>query len=429
MKRMKVAAGLVAVLSLAACGGGGGGTEPSGENQAQESKTLRVWLMNGSAPEALVTKVNQQFESTHKGYKVKYEVQEWNGIQDKLTTALASKTPPDVVELGNTQTPAFSSEAVLAELDQYKDKLNADKWLEGLAATGVWEDKIYATPFYAANRVVAYRTDLFDKAGLKPPTTFDEWVETGKALRAKNKNIKDFTPLYTAGQNWYAQLSFIWDNGGEIAVKEGETWKATLDTPEAQKGFENYKTLFTELGSPLSPADRDEGTPQQFELFAKGNIGMMISAPWEIGSAVAANKKLEGKVSAFSIPGQSGPAPVFLGGSNLAVPAGSANADAAADWLSLMLSDETQKELASTNKVVPGITGLGDLSGGDPIVQAMLTSSQNGKVTPADPRWASVEAGTNPIKEAMTAVLSGSKPVDAATKDASTGISEALNAS
>ena len=56
--------------------------------------------------------------------------------------------------------------------------LNGDQWLPSLKASGEWDGKQYSTPFYAANRMVVYRTDMFQQAGISsPPTSRDEWLD------------------------------------------------------------------------------------------------------------------------------------------------------------------------------------------------------------------------------------------------------------
>jgi N,N'-diacetylchitobiose transport system substrate-binding protein len=420
-RKSLIAGSIVTVImagALAACGG----DKPSG--QTPSGGTLTVWLMNGSAPDALVKQLNTEFEAAHAGWHVNYQVQQWNGIQDKLTTGLASNDPPDIVELGNTQAPKFVKAGALADLSSSKSALAGDKWLAGLAATGIGDGKPFATPFYGANRIVIYRKDLFQKAGITAtPTSITELIDAGKKLQTVSKDSK-FQALYLPGQSWYTLLSFIWAHGGDVAVKDGNTWKGALDTPQAQAGFTDYLNLFKTLSK--APADADEATPQQATVFAQGKVGMFIGLPWEIGTATDAkdgNPDLKDKIGTFPIPSSAGgPAPVFLGGSNLAISAGSKNSKAAQDWLALMLSDKYQRMLAS-NGVVPGITGLGDSIYGDNEAAKVMAAAAaaGGKVTPPDPAWAAVEAGTNPIKDAMTAVLRG-QDIAAVTKQASEAI-------
>jgi len=414
---------VTASLALSGCssssddGGSDGGT-----------KKLTVWLMSGSAPDPLVGKINTDFTKSHEGWTVDYQVQQWDGIQDKLTTALAGNNPPDIVELGNTQSPRFVESGALADLSKSKDDLNGKNWLDGLAATGEKDGKTFATPFYAANRIVVYRKSMFTKAGITaPPKTIDELIAAGKKLQTANASNKQFQALYLPGQSWYTALSWVWARGGDVAKDNGGKWTGTLDSPEAQQGFTDYAKVYKALSK--APADQDEANPQQSTVFAKGNVAMFIGLPWEIGTATApegGNPKLKDDIGTFEIPGPSGPAPVFLGGSNLGVAAASPNVDAATDWLKLMLGDKYQTELASAG-VVPALTNLGDTIYGDneaaKVMAAAATSG--GKVTPVTPAWAAVESGTNPIKNALTKVLRGTD-VASATKEASTSITDTM---
>lgn len=417
-----VALSVVTALALAGCG--------DDDKDESSGGTLTVWLMNGSAPDALIQQINAEFEQSHAGTKVNYQVQQWNGIQDKLTTALASNDPPDIVELGNTQAPKFAAAGALGEINaSAKTAMSGDKWLSGLAATGVADGKTYAAPFYGANRIVVYRKDLFEKAGITgTPKSLAELIDAGKKLQTANAADADFQALYLPGQSWYTLLSFIWANGGDVAVKDGKAWKGALDTPEAQAGFTDYASLYKALSK--APADADEATPQQATVFAKGKVGMFIGLPWEIATATDAktgDPALKDKIGTFAIPSpKGGPAPVFLGGSNLAISAGSKKAKAAQDWLALMLSEKYQKQLAA-NGVVPGITGLGDSVYGDNEAAKVMAAAaaSGGRVTPVTPVWASVEAGTNPLKDAMTSVLRGTD-VSTATKKASQDITNRM---
>ena len=61
-------------------------------------------------------------------------MQQWDNIVTKLTTALASDNPPDIVEMGNTQTPMLTASGALAELTGDKAAFeSSDNWLAGLA--------------------------------------------------------------------------------------------------------------------------------------------------------------------------------------------------------------------------------------------------------------------------------------------------------
>lgn len=427
MKRLtKLVAGAAAIaLATAGCAGSGGGS--SEDSSSGGDKTLTVWLMNGSAPETLTDALNKEFEAANKGVTVKYEVQEWNGIQDKLTTALASQDPPDVIELGNTQAPSFAADKVLTDLTGDVDSLNGSQWLPSLKDSGEWDGKQYATPFYAANRVVLYRTDMFQQAGITAtPTSRAEWLDAITKLKAKFGSDPQFQPLYLPGQNWYSLLSFIYDEGGDIAKKSGTDFKATLNTPQAKAGLEFYKQLVDTSGT-TAPKDNDEQNPEQASIYGQGKVAMMIALPWELGTAAKDNPDIEKNSSAFAIPSKTAgkTAPVFQGGSNLAIPVNSKNPDLAKSYLKLLLSDKYQGQLAKAGMVPGASTDLSALDA-TPVSKAMATASKSGKAAPATPKWAAVEAGQNPLKNMMTAYLTGAKDLDTATNDANTALDAAF---
>ena len=425
MKRLtKLVAGAAAIaLATAGCAGTGGGSSDDGGGD----KTLTVWLMNGSAPETLTDALNKEFEAANDGVTVKYEVQEWNGIQDKLTAALASQDPPDVIELGNTQAPSFANDKVLTDLSGDLDSLNGDQWLPSLKASGEWDGKQVAAPFYAANRVVLYRTDMFQQAGIAaPPTSRAEWLDAITKLKAKFGSDPQFQPLYLPGQNWYALLSFIYDEGGDIAKQDGTAFKATVNSPEAKAGLEFYKQLVDTSGT-TAPKDNDEQNPEQAGIYGQGKVAMMIALPWELATAAKDNPDIQKNSSAFPIPSKTAgkTAPVFQGGSNLAIPLNSKNPDLAKKYLQLLLSDKYQSQLAEAGMVPGASTDLSPLEA-NPVSKAMAESSKDGKAAPATPTWATVEAGQNPLKDMLTAYLTGAKDLDTATNDANAALDAAF---
>jgi N,N'-diacetylchitobiose transport system substrate-binding protein len=418
-----------AAIALATAGcAGSGGTDTGTEQKAGEPRTLTVWLMNGSAPETLTDSLNKEFEQKHDGVTVKYEVQEWNGIQDKLTTALAGDNPPDVVELGNTQAPSFAAEKVLTDLSGDVDSMSGDQWLASLEASGQWDGKQYSTPFYAANRMVIYRTDMFQQAGITaPPTSRDEWLDAIAKLKAKFGKDKQFQPLYLPGQNWYTLLSFIYDEGGDIAEQDGTTFSATVDSDESKAGLEFYKQLVDASGT-TAPKDNDEQNPEQAGIYGQGKVAMMVALPWEVDTAAKNNAAIKEKTSAFPIPSKNAgeTAPVFQGGSNLAIPVNSKNSGLAKDYLRLLLSSKYQGQLAAAGMVPGASTDLSALDA-NPVSKAMAQASKNGRAVPATPTWATIEAGQNPLKDMLTAYLTGAKDIDAATGDANKALDAAFS--
>ncbi|GAA4901270.1 extracellular solute-binding protein [Streptomyces coeruleoprunus] len=426
MKRKLIAAIGVAgmMVGLAACGSDSG---KGGSTDADGNKTLTVWVMDGSAPDAWIKEVNKEFEAQHKGVKVKVEVQQWNGIQEKVTTALSEDTPPDVLELGNTQTAGYAATGGLADLTGDKAKLGADGWNKGMLASNELDGKLYSAPWYAANRVVVYDKAVFKKAGVTPPKTRAEWIAGLKKIKASDSKVQ---PIYLPGQSWYVYAGFVWDEGGDLAVKDGDKWKGNLASPQAVAAMNFYKEL---QSYSTAPKDKDEATPQQStDIVPKGGVASWIGLGWEAGGAIDAMKKA-GKTADFGyfpIPGKTAdkPGSVFFGGSNLAVAERSPNKELAKEWLALAAGKAQMAKYAQATggALLPNNDAAQFKPEAGSFAEAMAQAAPVGRITPVTPGWANVETAPNPIKDYMTKVLKGEDP-KAAGEAADKVITERVN--
>ncbi|MGW0607600.1 extracellular solute-binding protein [Streptomyces sp. NPDC002644] len=410
MKRKLVAAIGIAgmMVSIAACGSEEKSAKPG--KDGYKGQTLTVWAMDGSTPEQWTKDVTAEFEKKT-GAKIKFETQQWNGIQQKITTALSESNPPDVIEVGNTQTPAYAATGGLADLSDLKAEIGGE-WTEALNKSSIYEGKQYAAPWYFANRVVIYNKEIFDKAGVKEvPKTREEFFAALDAVEKKT----DAEPLYLPGQNWYFFDGLTIGKGADLVKKEGDKWVSNLADPKVAEAMELYKKY---QSYSKAPKDKDEATPQQGEVFGKGNVGAIIAMGWEAGIAIEANKDIESKIGYFTIPGDTAEKPegVFLGGSNLAVAAGSEKQELAKEFLKIALSDKFEGQLAKEGGVLPNKESLNSNLSEHPAGLAAAPAAAFGGTTPLIPEWAPVENEPNPIKQYMTAVLNGKSPAEAAAQ-------------
>jgi N,N'-diacetylchitobiose transport system substrate-binding protein len=425
MKRKLIAAiGVAAVLSgVAACGSDSGkknddkstssSTNAAGPAADFKGKTLNVWLMSGSNPPGWTKDITAAFQKQYPGATLKVTVQQWDGIQQKLTTALSESTPPDVIEVGNTQTPYYAATGGLKDLTSVKSDLGGDDWLPSLNGSAVYDGKQFAAPWYFASRVVVYNKKIWSAAGITaPPKTQDElFTDLGKI---QAKGTKD--AFYLPGQDWYALDGMLLDAGADLVKKDGDKYTANLDTPQATQAINLYKKL-NSYGT--APKDKDEATPQQSDVFAKGDVGSFIGLGWEAAGAIAKNPALKDQIGYFALPGKTADktASVFVGGSNLAISQNSKNPELAQDFLKMAMSDQFEGELAKEGGIVPNKAALNSQLAGNAYGTVAAAASANGGTTPLIPAWGNVENAPNPIKTIfMTGVLQGKSPSDAAKK-------------
>ncbi len=406
------AVALIAVGTLTGCGSSSGGAAKD-----DGPVTLNVWLMKDSAPESVVTEVNQELHAAHPNVTVKTQILDWDGRDVKWKTALPSNTPPDVLEMGNTDVLAYAASGGLADLTSRSFE-NQATWLQGLKEAGSYDGKLFGVPYYGGDRVVIYRKDLWKKAGLtSTPTTLAELTTAGEKLKASGG--KDFSGLYFPGRYQYAALPFVFDAGGSIATKSGEKWTAELSSPKSVAGLSNWAAFVKSVST--APADADETNIS--DVLGQGHTGMIIGQAWMVGGLAKTYPKLADKIGAFAMPGTAGPMPVFLGGSNLVASAAGKHQDLAYDWIKLMSGTKAQTALAG-NGLLPNSTSLSSAVTGITAVQ--LQAATHSWFTPTSVKWSDVD-NNKVLMDMFQSIASGHATVPDAAKKADQAIDQVLN--
>ncbi|GAA3349232.1 sugar ABC transporter substrate-binding protein [Amorphoplanes nipponensis] len=433
-RRIAVAATLAATLiGAAACGSNSDSSDtPNAAASVNGAgKTIKVWLMvdaQSGWPE-VVKQANDRFTQAT-GAQVQVDYQQWTDHLAKLDTTLAGSDVPDVVELGNTEMPKYVFNGAFAPLDKGQFE-NSAEWLTGLSAPCELDGKTYCVPYYAGARVLIYRTDLFDKAGLKAPKTYDDLVAAAKTLKEKNGSDKQFSAFYMPGKYWYAAMAWVHGNGGTIAKKDGDKWVGTLSEPGAQQGL----TKWAEIAKTYSSGDPTKDENDQDAVYAQGKSGMIYGNGWELGAVQEQPKdpndpasakvktKVNGKVATAPLPG----IPSFLGGSDVAVTAKSKNADLAAKWAQIFTDAKSQEGLIAKG-VLPNATSLLDKAAAVKGNEATAQAAKETWFVPMAPKWSDVESA-NVLQNMLVSIATGKATVPDAAKAADAKINEILNAS
>ena len=383
MRKLALAAALAAsAIVLAGC------STPSGGDG--EGAEIRVWLVGADTPQDARDYLVETFEEENPGSTLVIEEQQWTGLVDTLTTALSSSDSPDIVEVGNTQAPAFTSVGAFRDLSGIYEDLGGDDLLPGFVEAGTYDGTLYAAPYYSGARIVFYNTAQYATAGVEVPATLDDYVANAGAIASALPGVSG---VYWPGQDWYNALPFIWENGGEIAVLDGDEWDAQLSSPESLAGLEQVAEVMATSTAPKDGDETDVWVPFREEQ------GATLSAPsWAYWSIIEDAEKqptaLTDALGYYALPGKDGgAAQVFAGGSNIAISAKSAHPELAESALKIIFSDEYQGILAGAG-LVPAKQSLGgDVAAASPELAAVIAdAAANAKLTPASPKWADVEA-------------------------------------
>ncbi len=422
LRRWAVAVAAVSLLT-AACGNdssGSTGFDKAGDEPVSaDGEKLTVWIMEGTNPDAepYFDDLSTAFED-ETGAELDVQFVPWAEAHDKFVKSIAGGTTPDVAEVGTTWTPEFADAGALMDLSGPLEKAGVgDELVPGLVEAGTVDGTLYGMPWYAGVRSIVYRTDVFEKAGLEQPTTWDQLVAAAEKIKKSNPDMLAFP---VAGDSEYGVYPFIWGNGGEIATQDGDTWTSQIDSPEAQEGITFYTDLARKHGF-STPAATTWTEADLSDAFSRDEVAMMISGSWTPGALVENNPDLKGKIGAFPIPGpDGGVSPSFLGGSHLSVFQTAKNPDLAWALVEMMSTGEFAEKWSQQSGFFPGTTTLLEKvqEADDPVVAPFATQMvEGGASLPVTPLYGQVQ-GKKTVSAMLQSILSGDSSVEQASKNA-----------
>jgi multiple sugar transport system substrate-binding protein len=403
-RRSAVAAMLAAALVFAGCGRDDnettGGQAPQGIGSGPATGTITVWAM-GTEGEKLSV-LAKDFETANPGAKVNVTAVPWDSAHDKISTAIAANTTPDVSMVGTTWMGEF---AKTKALDQTPSDFDKSAFFPGAWDTSVVNGTSYGVPWYVETRLIYYRTDLAEKARVKPPTNQQELADFATALKQKGGAQWGINLQPGGTGSWQTFLPFVWQIGGAVTSSSG-TW--TLDSPQMTKALEYYRSFFTDKLAPgaLQPGELES-------MFVAGKIGAFISGPWHIGLLKEqGGAGFEQKFDVALMPKeQAGTS--FVGGADLAVFSGSKNRESAWKFVQYLSRPQVQVKWYQAVADLPSVRSAWDdpsLSG-DKFLSKFGEQLKDAKSPPAIATWEQVAAVID--GEVEKATIGTTSPADA----------------
>lgn len=324
---------------------------------AAQQKVLKVWhyeAQDGAMGIAWGEAI-KRFEASHPGVKVQLEIKGFEQIRQTASMVLNSDQVPDVMEYnkGNATAGLLSTQGLLGDLTATAKARGWDKLLgpslqttcrydaRGIMGSGNW----YGVTNYGEFVMAYYNKDLFQKHGVKVPTTLAE-LEAAMATFKK----AGLQPLAMGAAEYPAQHVFY-----ELALTKGN--RAFVNA------FELYQGKFSFTGPEFSFAAQKiqewtkkgwiakDATGQKAEQmgldFIGGKAPIMISGSWWYGRLVNEVKSFAWGI--FTFPG--GNLHPGSGGNIWVVPARAKSKDLAYDFIDITMSKDVQNLLGNSGGV------------------------------------------------------------------------------
>lgn len=307
---------------LAACGGkakapaaGASGAAPAAGSSGAagaslasapaEKVTLQFWKFSNEIDDAILKGAVTKWNGANSNIQVKFETfPQPDYSATKLTTAFASGAGPDVFWMSPGQFINYVNNGIAAPLDDIVDKSAYNPAsVKGVSVGG----KMYALPFEQEPVGLYYRKDHFEAAGIKPPTTWDEFSAAAKALTTdKRKGVFiEVAPGPYQNFTWYP---FLWSAGGEVV--NADSTKSALRTPEAASAFDLWGKLVRDGYAPK----KTTAITADLGPLARGECSMQVCGFWAIGQLKSAFPKEMGNIGIVALPAPAGGKPTTVYG-------------------------------------------------------------------------------------------------------------------
>jgi len=431
-KFMKVTAVAVfASLALVGCSAGGGSTSSSSSASSCTPSTGNVnlsftsWVPGMDKVVALWNAKNPKIQ-----VKVSTVPNGNSGTYTNFFNQLKAGNAPDIGQVEYDTLPAFRVQDGLqnigacAGVTAAKSDFSAGLWNQ---VTFGEASSVYAIPQDSGPMALYYRKDLFQKAGIAVPTTWDEYAAAAVKVKAAGGSITNFPK---GDVNWFAGL--VSQAGGQWFSTSGGAWSVKLTSPESTKVANYWQDLISKKLVTTIPGFTDQWN----NAYNTGEDWTWVSAVWGANSISSGAPTTTGDWAVAPMPQWSSTATAGAwGGSSSVVFKGSKHpAEAAKFILWLNTSTEALTELNTVANLYPASTAVDTLPalsqgvefyGNQPIYK---TFSDAGRVISPFTWGPTMTQTYNDVSDGFGAALSGNGTLLDALKTGETKTIAALKA-
>jgi sorbitol/mannitol transport system substrate-binding protein len=295
-------------------------------------------------------KLTDDFTKKNPGIQLNWVTLEENVLRERVTTDIATKGGQyDVVTIGNYEVPIWAKQGWLLELSGLGADYDVDDLLPAIRGGLSVDGKLYASPFYGESAMIMYRTDLFEKAGLKMPAS-PTWEFILDAARKTTDRAAGVSGICLRGKaGWGENMAFLTAMANSYGGRWfDENWKPQFDQPEWKAALGDYVQIMKDAGPEGASSN---GFNENLTLFQQGKCGMWIDAT--VAASFVSNPKdstVADKVGYAIFPDTgNGNHGNWLWSWNLAVPASSQKAEAAQKFIS-WATDKAYTELVASKE-------------------------------------------------------------------------------
>jgi multiple sugar transport system substrate-binding protein len=374
--------------------------------------TVTFWAI-GREGEVISTLL-PEFEKANPDIRVDMQQIPNTAAHEKLLTAFAADTLPDICQLGNTWISEFAALNALTPLEPYVQRsaeVKQDDYFPGIWETNVIEGKLVGIPWYVDTRLLYYRKDILRDAGVKLPiNTWDQWNTAMAQIKAHvgPERYAILMPL-----NEFEQQLSLGLQQDDPLLRDHDN-RGNFQSPGFRDALAFYANMFDKQWAPKMSETQISNV---WDEFFNGFYAFYFSGPWNIREfRKRAPESLKDQWGTMPLPGPHGPGAGIAGGSSLVLFQRSQHKDAAWKLVEFLSRPDVQQRFHAMIGDLPPrrSTWRTPELEGDPLARAFADQLERVKPTPKVLEWERIVQEMRLVTER---VVRGGESQDAALAD------------
>lgn len=333
-----------------------------------------------------IARLIPDFEREYPQIHVKVQQLPLTAAHQKLLTAIAGGSTPDISQLGNTWIPEVAALNAIEPLQQrvaQSKVIRQDDYFASIWSTNVIDGTLYGVPWYVDTRLLFYRVDLLKQAGFDhPPKTWSEWRQMLAATSHPDRKI--YGALLPT--NEFEQLLALALQQNDPILRDNNRY-GNFRSAGFRRALSFYVDTF-KLHQAPAITNVEAGNP--WSEFGRGVYAFYFSGPWNIGEF---RKRLpaeqQDEWSTAALPGPDGPGASNAGGSSLVIFNTSRHKEQAWQLIEYLSRPDIQQRFYDLLGDMPPRRSSweGGALRDDPKARAFREQLERVKPTPPIPEW------------------------------------------
>lgn len=333
--------------------------------QAQQPKQVTLTAIVAEPKErwdSLFADALTKLRERHPDMKIDidYRVLPYADTRKQILTAMAGRTPIDLISIDQIWLGEFAEGKFLSDLSNLTQSWNrSSEWFKTNWDGGIYNGKVYGIWAWTDVRSMWYWKDLLNQSGVSPDSlrTWNGYIEAAKKIENSTKD-KGVQAMHLVGAShspdmWYP---YLWMLGGEIVKqKSGHPQKGTYWFPayNSTQGVQALEFLRDQVKAGIKPQINHFWGKE----FADKKFAVMLEGSWLLGHFPRNESKnfdkSVGMIPMFPVPKEGDTSATMMGGWMLSIPETSKNKALSWELLTIMLQPDVLAPMLANYAYLP----------------------------------------------------------------------------